>query len=205
MAVTTLVSSIDRSETYPVAVAVAADNLCGTLILEPNEEWTSQMIHELPTINVSVYSTEDAKLLSVDINLLTYDSNGREIRVVEPYAVPIYNIPDEVVLKVKPLFDYNALQAHNDMIINGSVEIFKTDENGIVDTNMKDYSEEFWTKPTSTFDITVLFDNSNINSGGGSGGGGGSSDSGSSVVESNMLSDSISNAIIADGINYEVI
>lgn len=177
MAQTTLLSSITRTGTYPIDVqGIEASSNCGTLQLILGSDWTLQMIHELPAINISIYTSDGAKYLDFDIDMSTvnseYRNKERSLEPIEPYSVAIYNIPENFYFKVLPLFDKNALESHNAQIDAGDVSIFNTTEKGIVDSNMSEYDSEKWTTPTSTFDITIVFDNSNISSSGGGGGGG---------------------------------
>lgn len=171
MAQTSLITSIDRSVSYPLEITVDAANLCGTISVAPNN-WTEQMLYELPTVNISVYTPEDVRLMSVDVSLQTYSSDTGKITCIDPYVIPIYNIPETVILKISPVFDAHALQSHNEQVMNGNVSIFDTTIAGVVNTNMAAYASDLWTTPTQTFDISIEFDDANINSGGGSGGGG---------------------------------
>ena len=173
---TTLLSSITRTGTYPLIVqGIEAPSNCGTLQLILGSDWTLQMIHELPAINISIYTNDDAKYMDFDIDMSTvnseYRNKERSLEPVEPYSVAIYNIPENFYFKVLPLFDKNALESHNAQIDAGDVGIFNTTQKGIVDSNMSEYSSEKWTTPTSTFDLTIVFDNSNVSSSGGGGGG----------------------------------
>ena len=177
MAQTTLLSSITRSASYPIDVqGIEAPSNCGTLQLILGSDWTSQMIHELPAINISIYTNDDAKYIDFDIDMSTvnseYRNKERSLEPIEPYSVAIYNIPENFYFKVLPLFDKNALESHNAQIDAGDVSIFNTTEKGLVDSNMGEYDSEKWTVPTATFDLTIVFDNSNISSSGGGGGGG---------------------------------
>ena len=174
---TTLLSSITRTGTYPLIVqGIEAPSNCGTLQLILGSGWTLQMIHELPAINISIYTNDDAKYIDFDIDMSTvnseYRNKERSLEPIDPYSVAIYNIPENFYFKVLPLFDKNALESHNAQIDAGDVSIFNTTEKGIVDSNMSEYDSEKWTVPTSTFDLTIVFDNSNISSSGGGGGGG---------------------------------
>ena len=172
---TTLLSSITRTGTYPLIVqGIEAPSNCGTLQLILGSDWTLQMIHELPAINISIYTNDDAKYIDFDIDMSTvnseYRNKERSLEPIEPYSVAIYNIPENFYFKVLPLFDKNALESHNAQIDAGDVSIFNTTEKGIVDSNMSEYDSEKWAVPTATFDITIVFDNSNISSSGGGSG-----------------------------------
>lgn len=171
MATTTILSSITRTGTYPLSTSISAENNCGTVSISLVGTWTQQMITELPTINFAVYMTNGTKLLSVDFDLTTYISDNRGIDPVEPYTISLYNIPSSFTLKTTPIFNNSALYAHNALIESGMIDVFTTDANGIVDTNANNYGSELWTTPTSTFSLTISFDDSNIVPGGGGGGG----------------------------------
>lgn len=169
MAQTTLISSISRSTTYPVSVPISATNNCGMLMLILNGTWTDQMVSELPAINIKLYVDSTTVYTSFNVNMRTVsDYNFRN--PTEPYTLPIYDIPQSCMCKLTPIFDDTALDCHNEMIRNGIVPSLNT-SNGIVD-NETDTSL-YWTTPTSTFDISIIFDNSNVKAGGSSGGGGG--------------------------------
>lgn len=177
MSQTTLLSSINRTTDYPITASSTADSHCGTLQLILGSDWTNQMIHELPAINISILTADGSKFLSFDVNMSTVNeelrNKDRSLTSAEPYSIAVYDIPKDITFSITPLFDQYALKAHNDLINDGNIEIFDTTDKGIVDTDSDNYSPELWTTPTSTFDITIIFDNSNVASGGSSGGGGG--------------------------------
>ena len=78
MAQTTLLSSITRSASYPIDVqGIEASSNCGTLQLILGSDWTLQMIHELPAINISIYTSDGAKYLDFDIDMSTVNSEYR--------------------------------------------------------------------------------------------------------------------------------
>lgn len=175
MSTTTLLSSISRTTDYPISISAYADNNCGTLQLILDDSWTNQMIHELPAINISILTADGSKFLSFDVNMSTVNeelrNKERSLSPADPYSIAIYDIPKDITFSITPLFDQYALKAHNDLINDGNIEIFETSDKGIVDTDSDNYSTELWTTPTSTFDITIIFDNSNVSSSGGGGGG----------------------------------
>ena len=177
MSQTTLLSSINRTTDYPITVSSTADSHCGTLQLILGSDWTNQMIHELPAINISILTADGSKFLSFDVNMSTVNeelrNKDRSLTPTEPYSIAVYDIPKDITFSITPLFDQYALKAHNDLINDGNIEIFDTSNKGIVDTDSENYVYRLWTTPTSTFDITIIFDNSNVSSGGSSGGGGG--------------------------------
>ena len=173
MAVTQLLSSINKSDTYPKSVSISAPDSCGMLILMPNSEISEQQLFELPTINVKIFDSSGNVFLNRDINLSTIDFNAIFTKQADPYSVPIYDIPSDCICSITPIFDTNAFRCHNVTVLNGNIESFTTSETGIVSTSMEDYKSLLWEIPTDTFDISVSFDDSNISSGGSSGSGGG--------------------------------
>jgi hypothetical protein len=171
MAQTTLLSSISRSDTFPVTKSIQAENNCGTLSLILTSSWTEQMLHELPNINISFYATSDIQIASIDVDMTTVNRSSVSTDSIDPYSIPIFNMPKSCILKITPLFDKYALSSHNQQVRDGYVDVFNTSSIGIVDTDIDNYSANLWTTPTQTFDISLIFDDTNIVSGGGSGGG----------------------------------
>lgn len=165
----TLLSQVDRTTSYPVKTTVSAPNNCGTLILMINTPFTEQQLCELPSVNVRILTGANEVLYNFDILLSTVNTNVNPIGSIEPYSIPIYDVPQSFKLIAQPIFDNYALSAHNECVECGNVEILQT-VNGIVSQDVSSY---LWTTPTQTFDISVYFDNSNVKSGGSSGGGGG--------------------------------
>lgn len=130
------------------------------------------MLCELPTINVKIYTGTNDILYNFDVNLTTVNNDITPSGSVEPYSIPVFDLPATFKMVVTPMFDKYAISAHNATVECGIVDSLST-TNGIVD---QDTSSFLWTTPTATFPISVYFDNTNIqsgNSGGGGGGGGG--------------------------------
>lgn len=203
MAQTSVLSSIQRSGTFPITQNISAPNNCGTLALILNQNWTEQMIHELPTINVAVYVDTDIKLLSIDIDMTTVCSDKTDLEPIKPYSIPLFDLPESFDFVVTPIFDNNALASHNAQIDSGDVNVFNTSDTGIVDTNITDYSSEYWTTRTDSFDIDIVFDDTKITSGGGSGGGGGQT----ITVDTQVIQGStnpVQNGAIYDFVNSSV-
>lgn len=171
MAQTEIINSITRTGSYPENVTISVPYNCGTLSLVINTPFTEQQLCELPAIDVRILTGSDDIIYDFEVILETLNRNVNPIGSVEPYTIPIYDIPENCKLSITPLFDNNALDAHNETVKVGNVSIFPTTEKGIVDSN--DTSSYLWTTPTQTFDVSIYFDNDNINSSG-SGGGGGS-------------------------------
>jgi hypothetical protein len=180
MSQTTLLSSINRTTDYPITVSSTADSHCGTLQLILGSDWTEQMLCELPAINITILTENDSRYLSFDINMTTvnedYQNKTGGPEPVEPYSLAVYDLPGSFKFSVTPLFDKHALSSHNENISIGNIPYFQTSDKGIVDTDIDNYSSEIWDTPTTTFPITIKFDNSNVSSGGSSGGGGGGGD-----------------------------
>lgn len=172
MAVTTLLSSITRSSSYPITQTLSASANCGTFSLILTSAWTEQMLCELPVINLSIFVDTNIRLMSVDIDMRTLNTNTIELSGAEPYSIPVYGLPTDFTVSITPLFDKYALSSHNTQVEIGHIEKFNTSAIGIVDTDMNDYSSELWLSPTQTFNVTLAFDDTNISS---SSGGGGSS------------------------------
>jgi len=168
MSISTLISSIDRQTTYPVTQSGSAPDNCGLLCLALNTTWTEQMIHELPTINVNIFMPDGSRLVTISVDMRTVNRSTH--LPTNPYCIPLYNLPETFDFSITPLFDESALDSHNAQIETGDFTSFTTSEEGIVDTNPEDYTSLLWTIPTSTFDVTISFDDSNIVAGGGSGG-----------------------------------
>ena len=150
-----LVDSLERRSEYPLNVTASAENNCGTITLKLTDNWSEQMLYELPTVNIQVYDGNGVKYCSFSTDLSTM-CIGKQ-KAVLPYQKQVLNIPSEIAFSILPIFDKYALQAHNDT----------------VDTGMSD-SNEYWRIETVTFPVEISFDDSPIvPSGGGSGGGGG--------------------------------
>lgn len=194
MAQTNILSSITRTGSYPLSTSLTAGSNCGTMSISLTGTWDRQMISELPTINFSVFMADGTKLVSVDFDMTTFTSDKGSIDVVEPYTMALYDLPEEFTLKVTPIFDKNAIASHNAQIEAGDVTVFNTSNTGIVDTNTSDYSALLWTTPTTTFNMTITFDDANISSGGG-GGGSSSADQVVFVPPADMTSTDVQSAI----------
>lgn len=158
MSVLSLISSVIRNDQYPYTKLVTAPHHCGMLVLRLNPIWNQQMIYELPNINISIETTDGCKLNSFNVDMTTVN-NTNKISSIEPYSIPIYDLPSTFYFCVTPLFDKFALSAHNET----------------VETGIRNTDDTLWVNETESFGVDILFDNSNIKSGDTSGGGGGSS------------------------------
>ena len=202
MAITNIISSITRTGNYPESKVIDAENNCGTFCLTLGSIWTEQMLCELPTINISFWIDSLTKIASIDIDMRTVNEDTVKISSIDPYAIPIYDLPSEFMVKVTPLFDKYALAAHNDQIENGNIESFNTSDIGIVDTDTDDYSSELWTTPTATFDVSIDFDDTNIKAGGGGSGSPTAADVSYSNSTSGLTATNVQDAI--DEVNNKV-
>lgn len=164
MAQTTILSSISNTDSM-ITSNITADNNCGTLSLILTQIWTKQMLFELPNINFTILYNgtiyADFNVNMETINRETNKETDSDLNI-EPYSIAIYNIPSSFELLVTPMFDRNAVDAHNELI-----------DNGIEDGALWESSD--------TFPIKILFDDSNVSSSGTSGGGGGSTPTASDV------------------------
>lgn len=154
MAQTTILSSISKTDSMTTSNITAGNN-CGTLSLILTQLWTKQMLFELPNINFAILYNGTI-YMDFNVNMETINRNtNKDIDSdlnIEPYSLAIYNIPSSFELVVTPMFDSNAVDAHNELIDNGL-------EDGAL-----------WSS-TDTFPIKILFDDSNVSSSGTSGGG----------------------------------
>ena len=154
MAQTEIISNILRSDSFPVEVLVSAESNCGILKLALDNDWTEQMLCELPAINITIYTTTGEKYMYFDIDMSTVNENYQTKdggpRPTEPYSKTIYNLPPEFKFSITPLFDEYALESRNMLIENGI-------ESGVL-----------WDTPTNDFSISIDFEE--IESGGGGGG-----------------------------------
>lgn len=178
-----LVSQISRGATYPTSTSVSASSNCGTLIAIIDSTFTEQMLCELPALNITIYTGTNEVLYDFSVSMKTINDYARGIEALPPYSIPIYDIPQSCVMKVTPLFDNNALKAHNETIACGMYNAEVSDKGVVTD----DPTAFLWTTPTDTFPVSIYFDNTNIKSGNSGGGGGGSSQA-SDVSYDNSLS-----------------
>ena len=138
MSATTLVSQINRSDTFPKYVEVQDTKNSGFLSIELSN-WTSQMFYELPFIQFNIYTkigTKYVQYLSENIFVNTYTAD------IEPNTNICYslkNLPDSCYIGIIPYFDDDATSARNMLIENGI-------ESGTI-----------WTTKTDTFDITIKY------------------------------------------------
>ena len=149
MAKTVLVSSIDKSTTYPVSVSVSADKCKGAIIVVFDESYTEQMFYELPSITIEIYVDCDGDkvlYLSRGIGLQTGDSG-------KFFATYLSGIPTSCYFNIIPNFDKGALDAHNQAVLTGRVVPFPCPDETI--------EEQLWKTPTTTFPIKLVWDDFN--------------------------------------------
>ena len=163
MAQTTIISSIDRSNTYPESILISATSNCGTIMLTLGGTWTKQMVAELPTINIKMFTLDNEWFKDFNLDIDT-SSIFTEDGIAQNATFQLYDIPQSFYLKINPVFDNEALTAHNNTQENGVVSSIKT-VNGIVTNDEPD----IWTTITNTFDIELVFDDTSIVPGGGGG------------------------------------
>jgi len=163
MAQTTIISSIDRSNTYPESILISAPSNCGTIMLTLGGTWTKQMVAELPTINIKMFTLDNEWCKDFNLDIDT-SSIFTEDGIAQNATFQLYDIPQSFYLKITPIFDNEALTAHNNTQENGVVSSIKT-VNGIVTNDEPD----IWTTITNTFDIELIFDDTSIVPGGGGG------------------------------------
>lgn len=171
----TLVSGINRTDTFPIIQTVSVPSYCGTLIFTATSDLTEQMLCELPAINIKMYVGIDDVKYDFEVNLKTFSGDKGTLQQSDFYSIPVIDVPTTVKFKVTPLFDKNAIESHNNTVQNGNVPSF-SETNGVVDNSVDSF---IWTTPTNTFPIEITFDNSNIVAGGDDSGGGG----GSTLIE----------------------
>lgn len=138
MAKTVLLSNILKNDSYPKMFDISAPYCCGTISIQHDNEYTEQMLAELPNITFSVYTLEDDKYV-------LYEPRALSIKVPtdeNPISYAIIDIPTSCLIAVTPEFDDNAIISHNE-----EVEIFGGDK---------------WTAPTTEFALTITWDNTNI-------------------------------------------
>lgn len=132
MTVTNILSEISRSDVYPLKEDVSLSGNSFYLSMKI-DDWTEQMYKELPSIRFSIYVNYGSLYFlykTVNVCLNTEEYNGN-------YSLKITDIPDNCVLYVEPLFDNNAIPAHNNLV-----------ETGIIDDN-------YWNTTTNTFPVTI--------------------------------------------------
>lgn len=122
-----IISSVSRSNTYPTYTTLVNSN--SILVSFNTIDWTEQMLNELPSIKLTFYKlinsvyVNQRKTTVLNMNSL----NGSFI---------LSDMPMSLVVGIEPLFDDNALFAHNCKVIN------KTESN-------------LWETLTNVFNITI--------------------------------------------------
>ena len=151
MAETILVSSILKNDTYPKYVDnISAKYCCGAIKILLGDDYTEQMISELPNITINIYTEQDGERVlytSRAITMQVPDVDG------EPIESVLIDIPTSFTFAIIPEFDKYAILSHNKEVkISGG---------------------EMWLQPTTEFPITIVWDDTNVyaeQSGGGGGG-----------------------------------
>ena len=138
MAKSVLLTSINKTDSYPKMFNIEAPYCCGTISVEKDSSYTEQMLAEMPNITFSVYTLQDAEYVLYQPRALTIAIPTDN----KPVSFAIIDIPTSCIFSFVPNFDNNALISHNK-----TVDIFGGDK---------------WTTPTSEFPLTITWDNTNI-------------------------------------------
>lgn len=137
-----LISVIDRATKYPIyeSVSITGNDLFITM---ETDNWTDQMFYELPSIQVGIYTKINGVYIKYLANNFTIDTRVPQSKLSRSDAIcyKVKNVPSDFYLYINPIFDNNALSAHNELIENG------LDEGSL------------WTTPTRTFNISVGYTN----------------------------------------------
>lgn len=174
MSTTILTTSFNRTTEYPEYVSISAPNCCGTVTLLLDESVTKQMCYELPAINIDIYvEVNGKKCLYMERALILHTDINRPNK-----TYMILDIPQNCYFAITPIFDNYALDSHNEMtkVFNANSTNWKTTYQNIP----KKYVEQFgyiypinedneWNEVTTEFNMTLIFDNTNIKAGGGGG------------------------------------
>lgn len=177
---TTLLTTLNRTDTYPKYISVTAPSNCGTVTIMLGDDFTEQMSYELPSINIDIYTIVDGKKCLYRERALVIHTE----KEVPNKTYMLLDIPQTCEFAITPMFDNNALNSHNEMtdVFNAIPTKWKTTKQNIP----KSYEAkegyiypilpvgdgEDWEESTSTFNLSLVWDNTNINSSGGSGGSG---------------------------------
>lgn len=170
MAEQIILTNVSRSTSYPQWISISAPNSCGTITLKLDpESYTEQMIFELPTITINIYTLANGEYSFFESRALCIDSSIYK----KPITSVITDIPTSCILSITPNFDNFALLSHNN-----TSAIF---------------SEDVWEDFTKEFPLQLIWDNSNVDSGGS-----GSSESGTgiAVMELPEASESLNGNIV---------
>lgn len=137
MAEQIILTNVSRSTSYPQWIPISAPNSCGTITLKlDSESYTEQMIFELPSITINIYTLVDGVYSFFNSRALCIDSTNFE----QPITSVITDIPTSCILSITPNFDDFALISHNHM-------------SGIL-------TEDIWTNPTSEFPLQLTWEDS---------------------------------------------
>ena len=101
MAQTTIISSISRSSTYPESVLISAPSNCGTIMLTLGGTWTKQMVAELPTINIKMFTIDNEWCKDFNLDIDT-SSIFTEDGIAQNATFQLYDIPQSFYLKITP-------------------------------------------------------------------------------------------------------
>lgn len=137
MAQTTLLSSIDRGETYPKFFSVSASKN-EFYVSITTDSWTEQMFYELPCIRFDLYVEVNGILMKYK-TVSSYMGTYNPVYTTDAweFAEKFTDVPENCQIAITPVFDMNALSSHNDLVENGI-------EQG-----------DIWQDQTDIFDITI--------------------------------------------------
>lgn len=140
MAETTLLTSILRTDTFPKMVNISAPSHRGCISIA-TDNWTPQMFYELPAIKFEIYTlynSEYVKYKDFCYTLKTYNPVV-SLDSIPEVAAGLSDIPADCYIAITPLFNNDALTAHNALV-----------ENGLSD-------DSIWDTETTTFDVDLKF------------------------------------------------
>ena len=175
---TTLLTTFNRTDTYPKYISVTAPSNCGTVTIMLGDDFTEQMSYELPSINIDIYTIVNGKKCLYRERALVIHTEKK----VPNKTYMLLDIPQTCEFAITPMFDNSALNSHNEMVevFNAIPTKWKTTEQnipkryeaqeGYIYPILPASDDEDWEESTSTFNLSLVWDNTNINSSGGSGG-----------------------------------
>ena len=132
MSTTSLLTQISRSDTFPIEKSISLPDNYGYLSFSISD-WTEQMYRELAALNINVFidvGGEEVKYTPVSL-CYSFNMNSNS------GTITLKDMPSYCTLKINPIFNPDALTAHNDLV-----------DIGIIDGPK-------WTTETSTFAMNV--------------------------------------------------
>lgn len=135
MSANTLITQINRSDTFPYMVKVTTDKNSGYISIITNN-WTPQMFYELPSIRFDIYVERNGEMSKYNQTSYTIDTYSSQIDT-NVCSICLKNVPSEFYVYIYPIFDNDAIAARNELIKIGL-------ETG-----------NLWTSITDTFNIDI--------------------------------------------------